>query len=353
MKKLFNFLIKLIVFLIIVLGLILGYFTLFDYTPYEKIVIFENKEKVTKIRSKKISLLIWNIGYAGLGEDMDFFYDGGKKTRSSKEQTIENLNQINKTLEEYDFVDFMLLQEIDVESKRSYYINELDTINKTLADFSSFYAPNYRMQFVPVPITDPLGSVEAGLATYSKHSPKSVIRYSFPGNFAWPTKLFTLDRCFLCNRYPVKKDKELVVINTHNSAFDKDGRLKTLQMEYLKKFIIDEYKKGNFVIIGGDWNQTPPKINNNTFINDDRNTKVKQKIIVENFMPQDWKWVYDSKYPTNRSLITAYNSESTSGSVIDFYLISPNIEIINCETINLNFVNSDHQPIFAELKLKY
>ena len=51
--------------------------------------------------------------------------------------------------------------------------------------------------------------------------------------------------------------KELVMINTHNEAFDA-GEIRTAQMSFLKDFVQSEYNKGNYVIAAGDWNQSPP-----------------------------------------------------------------------------------------------
>src|SRR3712207_7070413 len=48
-------------------------------------------------------------------------------------------------------------------------------------------------------------------------------------------------------------------INTHCSAYDKGGKMKLEQMKYLSQFIDSEYKKGNYVLVGGDWNQLDRK----------------------------------------------------------------------------------------------
>lgn len=39
-----------------------------------------------------------NIGYAGLGDNMDFFYDGGRRVRDSRERTARNLKEIVETI---------------------------------------------------------------------------------------------------------------------------------------------------------------------------------------------------------------------------------------------------------------
>lgn len=351
MKKILKFLLKFIIVLIIAFGLFLLYFTISDYTPKEKIIISEG-ENVAPIESNKLTIMSWNIGYAGLGDNMDFFYDGGEKVRDTKQRTIENLQAIKNVLNKHSYVDFLLLQEVDIDAKRTYYINEKDTFDKTLNKFVSFYAPNYKVQYVPVPISSPMGYVEAGLVTYSKYVPMTSIRYQYPGNYPWPTKLFMLDRCFLCNTYPLNNGKQLILINTHNSAFDGDGSLKRQQLEYLKKYITDEYKKGNYVIVGGDWNQNPPNFDNSKFGDYSDSEQFVLKSIDKNYMPEDWKWVFDNNLPTNRSLVYAYDKEKTSTTIIDFFLTSPNIKNTSIETINLNFKNADHQPILAEFKLK-
>ena len=70
-----------------------------------------------------LTVLSWNIGYAGLGDDMDFFYDGGKRVRDSRRRTLENLRNIVAELRKAD-ADIMLLQEVDCDSHRSYGIRE-------------------------------------------------------------------------------------------------------------------------------------------------------------------------------------------------------------------------------------
>ncbi len=59
-----------------------------------------------------ITLLSWNIGYAGLGDDMDFFYDGGRKVRGERRRTEKNLMEIIAALQSAG-ADIILLQEVD------------------------------------------------------------------------------------------------------------------------------------------------------------------------------------------------------------------------------------------------
>ncbi|MGE5457940.1 MAG: endonuclease/exonuclease/phosphatase family protein, partial [Methanococcaceae archaeon] len=206
----------------------------------------------------KISLLTWNIGYAGLDKEMDFFFDGGTKVITPIENCRRNIAGIEKFLKNNDTIDFILLQEVDRKSRRSNKINEYDSISKMLTDYKGYFVRNYDVFFVPTPPLTPMGSVLGGIATYSKYIPVSSTRYSLPGDFGFPMQLFYMDRCFITARYRIENGKELVLINTHNEAFDESGEIRMSQMEKLKEFTLNEYKVGNYVIVGGDWNQYPP-----------------------------------------------------------------------------------------------
>jgi len=348
MKKAFKFLLKFILIIISIIGLAFLYLTLTDYNPDLEVEISKNENAQT-LDKNSFDMMIWNIGYAGLGDDMDFFYDGGTKVRTTEERTEENLQAITKFIKEKDF-DFILLQEVDVDAKRTYGINELDTLKK-YKQRNYYYAPNYRVKYVPMPLSEPMGGVEAGLVTISKTDAKRSIRYAFPGNYAWPKSLFLLDRCFMVNRYPTNNGKELLVINTHNSAFD-DGSLKEQQLNILKEFIEDEYKNGNYIVLSGDWNQNPPNLHNENFGNYTENTSFILTSIDDGFFSKEWQFTFDDLKPTNRALTENYTEGETPVTILDFFLVSPNIEIINIETYNLNFKNSDHNPVHLTFNLK-
>ena len=246
MEKFFKFVFGAVIMLIVLLGLFLAYSTMVDYKPEPIESISVSKGNVVSVYDT-INVFNWNIGYCGLGDDMSFFYDGGDKVRTSKERTLENIKQIKKQLVKHDSVDFYLLQEVDRKSRRSYKTNQPDTIQRALPNYHSSFAVNYKVAFVPKPFSNPMGSVDGGLMSLSKHEAFSVNRHAFPGNYDWPVGLFFLDRCFMVQRFYTSNGKELLIINTHNSAYD-DGTLRTQQMKLLRGFLIEEYKKGNYIL---------------------------------------------------------------------------------------------------------
>lgn len=349
MKKTFKILLIILLSLVGVALLFLVYATVTDYEPYEIETIQQSENPDVLPDSMQISLMIWNIGYAGLSAEMDFFYDGGSQVRTSRRQTETNLNAITAFLQKNDSLDFILLQEVDKKSKRSYRINQYKSIQATLVDYVYSFGTNYDVFFVPVPLSSPLGKVFSGISSLSKHQPALTLRRAFPGNYSWPKKLFLLDRCFMVSRFFLTSGKELLIINTHNSAYD-DGTLRKQQMDYLKSFLLEEYQKGNYIIVGGDWNQCPPgflpEFENNIF------DKENYDVIPKDYMHDSWNWVYDSKTPTNRRVKIPYHPQKCPTTVIDFYLTSPNVEAISVNTINLNFEHSDHQPVIAQFRLK-
>ncbi len=325
------------------------YATLDDYKPEEKIELFTGESPNPLPDSSVLNLLIWNIGYAGLDASMDFFYDGGEQMRPSQEGVGQNLEGIRKTLLPYHDYDFILLQEVDIASKRSYHTNQVEAIAEDFTAYQTFTGINYKVFFVPIPIATPMGKVESGLFSLCKHTPATVDRYNFPGNYAWPMRLFMLDRCFLVQRHRLNNGHELLIINTHNSAYD-DGSLRKQQMSYLKDFLLNEYRLGNYIIVGGDWNQTPhgfkPELPSHLF--DTLNLAYVEK----DFPEPGWSYAFDPTLPTNRRVSTPYNQTTSLTTVIDYFLLSPNISAEEVETINTNFQFSDHQPVRLLARLK-
>lgn len=345
-KKFLRGVIYIIILLWVLFFGIIIYGAITDYKPDEKVIVEENNSVSSLNDSLTMSVLTWNIGYCGMDEGMDFFYDGGTKVRTSRKNFEANLSAVTEFLGKNDTVDFILLQEVDRKSKRSYRTDEFKIISDHLNEASSQFATNYDVFFVPVPPSSPMGKVYSGIATLGGITPKNSIRYSFPGEYGFPKQVFMLDRCFMVNRYPLSNGKELLIINTHNEAFD-PGHIRRTQMEYLRSFMVDEYSKGNYIIAGGDWNQSPP--NFEPSYQDEVNTY--QMMLESDFLPSDWTWAYDNTTPSNRTVTAPYNPEVTATTVIDFFLLSPNVRSVSVKCIDLDFRNSDHNPVILRANL--
>lgn len=353
MRKFIRITIKAIIWILVILLVIIGgfiaYITVVDYRP-EKVEILSESNEFTQLETDTFSFINWNIGYAGLGEEMDFFYDGGTGVRPSKELHEKYLANIIDFVKSNDTVDFWLIQEVDRKAKRSYNTDEVDALTKAKNRSHSGFATNYKVPFVPVPLYSPMGYVDAGLMVFSNYIPETVTRYAYPLIASWPQKLFLLDRCFTMNKYHISDTKDLVIVNTHNSAYVYDSVLRVQELMILKNTIIEEYEKGNYIIVGGDWNQNPPgykpagNYNGHFFIP----SQVKMNA---DFMPAGWKWAFDNSAPTNRNNDKPFTIGVNGTTCLDYYLLSPNVDVLDISVMDLMFESSDHNPVYLKVKL--
>lgn len=343
-----------IILLIILLALsaLISYLTITEYRPKA----WETAE--SEIRSENpltlgrpVRILSWNTGYGGLDENADFFMDGGKMVNPKDKDTVEkNLSAISEFLKNGDY-DISLLQEVDRNSSRTGKIDELAFYSEQ-TNLGYSYAPNYRCGFVPYPLP-PIGQVESGIATVSDLSMSGeAIRLGLPCPFKWPVRTANLKRCLLVSRYSIEgTDKELAAVNLHLEAYD-DGEGKKAQTNALMEILQAEYKKGNYVVAGGDFNQTFPESLN---IFPVKNPELWTPGVIDaDALPEGWNLAYDTTVPSCRLLNQPYNPDlaDTQYYVIDGFITSPNIKTDTVETIDLGFKNSDHNPIQLQITLE-
>jgi endonuclease/exonuclease/phosphatase family metal-dependent hydrolase len=328
--------------------LLLGFATKFHPSPIENVEVVSRKPKA--LPDSTFSFMIWNIGYGGLGKEVDFFYDGGKMVTSPREHVTKNVEGIKKVLAQNNQLDFLLLQEVDRNSKRSYRIDEVEKIAEVLPDHQYAFTANYDVKYLPFPFTNPIGKVYGGLLSLSRMLPTESKRIALPGITDFPRKLFYLERCLLVQRFKLDNGKDLIVINTHFEAYD-DGSIKKEQMALTKKILDEEYAKGNYVVLGGDWNIAPPDFDVHTWEKEKEDDLLYLKNNSADYMP-GWTYAYDKTTPTNRKNKTSFDPAKTFTTVIDYYLLSPNIEAIETKGIDIGFDYSDHQPVVLKIKLK-
>ncbi len=298
---------------------------------------------------QELTVISWNIGYAGLGKDSDFFMDGGENVSSADQDTVTaSLLGIYKQLYTGDNqAGIYMLQEVDKNSARTYSMDESDC----LGIYNSTYALNYSCPFVPYPLP-PIGRVNSGLLTTTMYDIDSSERISLPCPFDWPVSTANLKRCLLVSYLPIEgSSSKLVIVNLHLEAYD-DGEGKIAQTKQLREFIQSEYEKGNYVIAGGDFNQVFPggieKYPN------EHPELWEPGIITEDIMPEGWSLAYDLETPSCRLLNQPYDPEdieNTQYYVIDGFIISPNVELISVETLDAGFEFADHNPVQLKVKL--
>ena len=291
-------------------------------------------------------IMTWNIGYCGLDEYNDFYMDGGKQSLARSPKAVkQNLDAIKGKISELD-PELFFVQEIDVDSHRSYNINQLRSFRKTFDEdhYEYSFASNFKAGYIPVPLSEPLGSVYSGISTYSKYHSTEATRIQLPIPFKWPVKLLNLKRCLLVNRLPIQgSDHELVLVNLHLEAYsDNAGKIK--QMKMLMKIFEQEVAAGNYVIAGGDFNQTFSNVDLEKYPN--HSDWIPPIIDVSKY--PETQFIMDDNSPTCRSLNKPFHNVDRSKHtfyMIDGFVVSGTITVNSYETIDLNFVNTDHNPV--------
>ncbi len=336
---------------IIIPVVFLAYLTVMNtrHKMIEDVYIEHNREIIAPA-SNDFSVTIFNIGYAGLDQGQDFFADGGKSSRAeSFEKTMENLSQISAFIMEND-ADFLMIQELDIKSRRSYDVNQFAYLKEKLPNHSSSFAYNYNAIWVPVPLFNPMGYANSGLATFSKYNTASAQRYQLEGQESWPVILAELDRCFLQTTVPLDNGRSLVLINLHLSAYDKGGKLRSKQVEHVITHMEELFAAGHYVVIGGDWNQL---LSSELENNPDFMAKWPEWLhrIPDSLTATGFKWGIDKSVMTVRDLDAPYVENDTFEAIIDGFLVSPNVEIISVTGHDHGFKYSDHNPVTLKFSL--
>ena len=352
MKKVLKAVLILLLIVVIAFGAFLGFLTATEYKPAdtETLELRTLSPDAAPVPDEELTILSWNIGYAGLGREQDFFMDGGSHARPGSAEIVNRyLDGIRSSISDQN-ADLVLLQEVDIDCARTYGIDETTALIRN----TGVHALNYSCPFVPLPLPPqtPMGKVHSGLFTTTDYAVSEAERIALPCPFSWPLSTANLKRCLLVSRLPVEGiDRELVLVNLHLEAYD-DGEGKAAQTRQLMGLLQEEYEKGNYVIAGGDFNQAFP--GSMELYPNNHPDLWEIPLLAEDSLPEGFRYVSDLSTPSCRLLNQPYNPadmENTQHYVIDGFIVSPNITVTAVETLDLGFENSDHNPVLMTVNL--
>ncbi len=343
------------VFLAVLIGLMaagLLVLTIAEYRPSETEAVSSVGTASASLHAgDKVRIVSWNLGYGALGDNADFFMDGGTKVVTADAARMrQNLEDISGFLSA-EAPDLAFLQETDLNSDRSHHIDQRTMLAQAFSGYESQFAYNFNAMYVPYPVP-PIGHVQSELLTFSSYPSASVSRIQLPCPFSWPIRLVNLKRCLLVSRIPVEGlDKELVAVNLHLEAYD-DGSGKIAQSAMLAGFLKAELDKGNYVIVGGDFNQVFSNVDTGRW-------PVKKGMWVPGFIDvKDFdpclNLLMDDRVPTCRSLdrpLIGADLADFQFYMIDGFMVSDNLQVERLETVGLGFKASDHNPVRLEVTL--
>ncbi len=349
-KSIFTIVLIIVVIILIVLfGILLGGIST-NYNPQavEQLEVHGDASG-TVLLGKNYRVTTLNIGYCGINASADAYLHGGKSSAAASKRIVEtNLSDIERYLMESES-DFILLQDVDQRSKRSYSVNQ-KAFFESLPAYASVFAHNYRVNFLLTPLTKPTGAIDCGMQVLSKTGILDAERHKLTGSTASMASSFDYDRCFIAARYEVENKKELVLVNVMFSPAGDGKGVREKQMEALKEYIRDEYKKGNYVIVGGDWGSELPGTRAADYgfsgKRPERYASFPEDIAFENFF-----WSIGKESPTFRFANTPYKPGKSYIANMDGFLVSDNVFIENTETVDLEFKNTNHNPVEFRFQL--
>ena len=305
--------------------------------------------------------LTYNIGFGAYNHDFSFFMDSGTmldgtavsgtmSRAQSRDIVLANTEGALQVAQSQN-ADFYLLQEVDTKSTRSFEINQRSIFEQENPDLSSIYALNFHSSYLMYPFSEPHGSVISGLLTMSRYKVSEAVRRSYPVDTSFLTKFFDLDRCFTLLRLPVDNGKELVLINSHMSAYDEGGTIRAQQLELLNSVMAEEYSKGNYVIVGGDFNHA---------LCDTISTFASEQNVPSWVFPLESSDISEglsvvraenlTEVPTCRSTDMPYEKGVNYSVVIDGFIVSDNVTA-SALNIDTDFEYSDHNPVLVTFTL--
>ncbi len=300
--------------------------------------------------------LTYNVGFGAYGPDYSFFMDtgvmadgtkvAGKYGKAiSKESVQQHTDGALAVLAAQD-TDFALLQEVDEDADRSYHIDQRALLTAARDGYGAVFANNFHSAYLFYPFNDPHGAVEAGLLTFSRYPVAEAERRSYPVDGSFFIKFTDLDRCFAVLRLPVENGKELVLINSHMSAYDEGGTVRAAQLALLNSVLTEEYEQGNYVIVGGDFNHALGEAAPTAFPSQQQFPGWVFQLTDKDLAPHFSIVTADNEtqVPTCRTADIPWQQGVNYVTNVDGFLVSDNVTA-RTENIDTDFANSDHNPV--------
>ena len=337
---------------VLAIGIFLGVYAVNEYKPQDvEDVTVENPQTANAKLGETMSILTYNTGYGALSSDQDCYFDGGQTVVPESEEIVKkNTAGMAAVLKEED-ANINFLQEVDRDAKRSYYTDQLSIYQDTLKDQASMFATNFKVFYVP--FNKGMGKVDAGIATFTDYNVTSAKRYQLPISFSWPISMVNLKRCLLETRIPIDgTNKYLVLVNLHLEAYD-SGEGKIAQTKQLMDLLSKEYQAGNYVIAGGDFNQTFEPVKDVYPLTQDTisNNKWQPGTIMNSDLADGFSFAVAGNEATCRLDDTALK-DTTQRYIIDGFIVSNNITVEQVTNLDKGFTYTDHNPVKMQFKLQ-
>lgn len=226
-----------------------------EFAPIEPARVYRADRSV-RLPQPKQSLVVMTYNIKFGGGRIDFFFDcHGDRVLMTEAEVRHNIDQIAAKIRQVD-PDVVFLQEVDINSKRSAFVDELQLLlDQTQLGFA-VYASQWRADFVP---SDGLGPVESGNAIASKYPLHDGTRIALPlrSDQSGLERYFYLRRNLLTATLDeAALGAPLYLVATHTAAYSQDGT-KLRHIEHFERALSKAASRG-LALGGGDLNTLPP-----------------------------------------------------------------------------------------------
>ena len=345
-----------LILVIYLLYLVISYHRIEDNLALQVETSDEGGQQETKklTTGEQYSALTYNIGFGAYTPDFSFFMDGGKsswaKSKDSVLDTVQGAGDLAASLNP----DFAMIEEIDLDSTRSYHVNEYDILRNCFPNDYYVFAQNYDSAFLFYPFTQPHGSSKSGIGLFAKYPVTSALRRSLPISTSF-SKFLDLDRCYSISRVPVDNGKELVIFALHMSTYGNSDAIREGQIAMLSADMQKEYEVGNYVLCGGDFNHDLKASDG-----DEEEHESWAYPFPREALPEHFSFCIDALSEEERNAMwnsarnadMAYVPDVTYTVTLDGFIVSDNIECLTYENVDTGYSYSDHDPVYMEFKLK-
>lgn len=226
--------------------------TEWEYGVREDVPVHQRSSIVEpdEAQPSQLRVMAWNVKYGG--GRIDFWFDlWGDRVQMSEEEVRANLDGIYTLIREVD-PDVLMTEEIEVNSRRSAYVNMVTGILENTQLNYAAYFPTWRSRYIP---SEGLGRMDLGNAVFSKYPIRRAERIPQQDRTDQDpaTSYFYIHRAVGRAEIDLGR-RDVVAMVVHTEAYDQDGT-KGRQLVQIEELMRAE--RGPFVI-GGDFNALPP-----------------------------------------------------------------------------------------------
>jgi endonuclease/exonuclease/phosphatase family metal-dependent hydrolase len=286
-----------------------------------------------------LNLMIWNLGYGGLGAESDFVADGGTSYfPPSREAVRTNVAGIESTIRSYTAqTDVFIFQEIARGGPVNYWTNLKRRVDDALGARPNIFFADFKTRLMPWPL-----AMTHGQAIYSNFAIANPEVIALPAEDA---SIFGVKRRYasVVARLPMEDGGGWTIASVHLAAFDPDAAVRTRQLRELLAWAQREYESGQYVVLGGDWNFQIAETNfpNTT----DERFLFWLFPFPQDALPEGWRIAADGTIPSVRTNYQRYIPGENYTTTIDGFIVSPNVEVRSVSGTDLGFQHSDHQAV--------